>query len=136
MIIAVDPGKNTIAWAAFTNQSLIAAGIKTDGLVSWVAERAGIFSRVIIERPQIYPQSKGDPNDLIDVAITVGLCLTLSQFSTIYRPREWKGQVPKKIHNARALDKLRPGERHILGELVKNHNVIDAIGIGLYYLGR
>jgi hypothetical protein len=44
-------------------------------------------------------------------------------------PAEWKGQVDKRIHNRRVLDRLTPSERAIVGT---NHNVIDAVGLLLY----
>lgn len=48
-------------------------------------------------------------------------------------PREWKGQVPKVVHNQRVLNALSHVERE---KIVHNHNVIDAVGIGLWFCGR
>jgi hypothetical protein len=55
-----------------------------------------------------------------------------------YRPREWKGQIKKERHHPMILKRLDSGESRAILEKRKTyvHNVIDAIGIGLYDLDR
>jgi hypothetical protein len=99
-----------------------------------------------MEYPQIYRRERGskgeNPNDLLDVACVAGAILATVralQFYLVY-PAAWKGQVPKAIHNERVCKHLAPDELRTL-EAAKvpsrlKNNAIDAIGIGLWYLGR
>lgn len=108
---------------------------------------------VVVERPQVYAlgKSKGDPNDLIQVALVAGgvgallghVCNAAVFFVT---PAEWKGQLPKPasvkqpyIVAERARERLTPEERACV-ELPKagklQWDVWDAVGIGLHHLGR
>lgn len=97
---------------------------------------------LLIELPFVYPGARDeDPNDLIQVARAVGQweqsTAGCGRIVHVY-PRTWKGQVPKKIHTARTLAKLTSSERGVLPELPasKLHNVLDAVGLGLWLLGR
>jgi hypothetical protein len=121
-------------------------------VVSWV----GIRSRpreVVVEWPQVYRASKspGDPNDLIGLA-GVSMCIagilttaSLSRNEALgifsYTPATWAGQLPKskvkkiasprgkRIEAALTVDELRFFKPF-------DHDAVDAIGIGLYHLGR
>ena len=51
-----------------------------------------------------------------------------------YLPGQWKGNVPKKPHHKRILRVLDDEE---LGNMAdSNHDTLDAVGIGLFALGR
>lgn len=52
-----------------------------------------------------------------------------------YRPGQWKGNVPKAPHHRRLARELSEEERAIAPP-AKDHDAWDAIGIGLYALGR
>lgn len=101
---------------------------------------------VVIEKPRIYPGPSRDKagnmrdlNDLIDLACVAGGIAALfdtQQIITVY-PADWKGQMPKEKMNKRVLDTLTPEERKCIQSVGKlDHNTLDAIGIGLHYLGR
>lgn len=143
-LLAIDPGLAT-GIAGFS------LGVMTDcGLI----EDADLglskmyYKEGIIELPQIYrsANSKGDPNDLIRLAVLVGQykqqCIDQFMNVRLVKPAEWKGQVPKTIHAKRILDRLNPRETELFLRRVdkvapsKRHNVIDAIGIGLWAIGR
>jgi hypothetical protein len=49
-------------------------------------------------------------------------------------PNKWKGNLPKKICKDRCKAVLTPEE--LARVKTEDHNVWDAIGIGLWYLGR
>lgn len=49
-------------------------------------------------------------------------------------PFAWKGQVPKHVHHARIERVLAPAERRLARGL--DHNVWDAIALGLFAVGR
>lgn len=102
----------------------------------------------MIEKPQIYraTKSQGDPNDLITLAVMVGQYWERASSRgaiscLLVLPSEWKGQVPKQIHEKRILGALSgqelsrvPGRSELAAS--KRHNVIDAVGLGLWKLGR
>jgi hypothetical protein len=138
MLLAIDPGVHRFGVALFEGLRLVRA--------CWVGHEMlppvfGIHD-VVIEMPRIYPgsgQRKGDLNDLLDLAASVGYVEGLyreARQSRIF-PAQWKGQVPKKIMNARVLARLDAAERRCIESVgAKDHNTIDAIGIGLHHLGR
>lgn len=108
-----------------------------------------IPTELACEWPQIYREtkSKGSPNNLLPLsAICCGVAMLLPSRSKVagYLPREWSGGIPKATKgNAKKSPRAyRIGSRLTLpGEVgiwdrTKGHDAIDAIGIGLYHLGR
>ncbi len=98
----------------------------------------------IIEFPEIYrkgPQANlGAKHDrsVLWVAAAAGAMMTafrpvVSEIKEVL-PREWKNQVEKKAHNEIVRDALEDDERVVLGDLIHDNNVIDAVGIGFQYL--
>lgn len=93
------------------------------------------------EKPVYYSQggdrseAKASPNDLIALGITLG------EFIGRYRPyvsdvelvtaKEWKGSVRKDISHRRIEKSLGEGEI-----FPTNPNAKDAVGIGLWRVGR
>jgi len=114
------------------------AGLGVDALVrSW----GGVVREVIIEWPQIYRHSKGDPNDLLLLAGVAGIYTQKYSHSSkivLYKPAQWKGQIPKPIHHKRIIERLGSAIDRV--ELPKNKklqaDVWDAVGLGLYHLGK
>lgn len=98
----------------------------------------------IIEVPQIYPgqQQKGDQNDLIDLAVTVGRYAERAASCgfrvTLVKPRAWKGQLPKDVCWQRVRETLSAYERFNMTEVSKSkaHNMHDAIGLGTWFQKR
>jgi hypothetical protein len=137
-VICIDPGVKACGLAKFVGDRLV---------YTCYAPREDIrtcnpwLDELIIEMPRIYPgsgQQKGDLNDLLDLAAVVGFLEgVLGGRTTRVFPAQWKGQVPKKIMTARILGKLSVEERNtIVSAGSKTHNIVDAIGIGLWKLGR
>lgn len=103
---------------------------------------------IVFEKPQIYTarKSKGDPNDLIGLA---GMAMAVVALFHANRcvlvdsptPAEWIGNLPKTTtgnakESARAkriLSRLTPEE---LAAVPDQHDAIDAVGLGLWKLGR
>lgn len=139
-LISCDPGKHWCWFAAWRRGQLVEVWREPPGPeLAWT----GRPKELAIEVPQVYPGArKEDPNDLIDLAISAGVVIgsNLWQDVTLYRPREWKGQTPKQIDNARTLKVLTPEERSVYDgcDIAQGlrHNVLDAIGIGLRHLKR
>jgi hypothetical protein len=142
MMVAVDPGKHASGWAVFWDRKLWACGFGNDaGPILDVTE--GEVGLVVVEVPRVYDRRrwKGDPNDLIDISIAGGLLAGALRAEAVrlIRPQDWKGQTPKKVQADRTLAKLSEAERGRLEGVTtksKIHNVIDAVGIGLWELKR
>lgn len=152
-LLAVDPSLTCTGWARFFCGSLQGCGLirpdRGDPFASRVSLAGHAFRGVsvdilVIEWPQVYraTRSKGDPNDLLAVAGVAGGVLsqvTALQRTLTPKPAEWKGQVPKEIHNARVLARLDDAERALVdgaGPASLLNNAIDAVGLGLWALGR
>lgn len=146
--LAIDPGKDT-GWASGEDAQLTGCGL-FDPDQSLLLIPATI-TQIIVELPC---WQKGDKperiNDLYITAFRAGLSCarfrTGEQKLRIVRPREWKGSVPKDVHNERVLRALTAEERAIVfaacdagGKKVsvsKLNNVIDAVGLFLFQVGR
>lgn len=77
--------------------------------------------RIVIEGQLIYPSSKEQPNDLLKLAriagAAAGVCSMLYPDKKIIipKPYEWKGTVPKPVHQARLFHKLGWGYKKTRG---------------------
>lgn len=128
-MISIDPGKHT-GWARFV------AGILTDCGLGYPPFDPFDSKNVVIERPTIYPRSPVPPNDIIELAITAGRIAERLGGETVWvLPRRWKGTIPKAIMGERILKALTPEEFARIPAKAR-HDVIDAIGLGLWYLKR
>lgn len=138
-LLAIDPGTKSTGFAIFedglvhVSRATLLSCADTDAALCTFEPYADI---IVCEVPQVYPRSKADPNDLIKLALLAGALVAKwpAHSKVLVYPREWKNQVPKKIHNARTLAKLTPSELRLCEGL--SHDEIDAVGLGLWYLGR
>lgn len=135
--IAVDPGIDT-GWALFD----VKGDLEECGLGDVFPFRTS--AKVVIEKPEIYAARfmKGNPNDLITLAIRVGRYQqVLEQRGNhcevkLVLPKTWKGQVPKEIMAARTLQSLSEKEKEVFMVQTKGitkskmHNVWDAVALG------
>jgi hypothetical protein len=102
------------------------------------AEIVPVRVGVLIEEPTLYRHSKARPADVMALQLKVGELK--GRFEAVgcrvelVQPRTWKRQVPKDIHNARTLKALTDAERRLVEG--QRHDVIDAVGLGLWKLGR
>ena len=145
-LIAIDPGAKVCGFAYFERETLTRARVlRAVDLREMAYEircnTVNIKAHFVIERPQVYVRgkSKGDPNDLITIALVAGMVAGATSQSFEYvLPREWKGQVPKAVHSLRIEKKLSQKEIERIEKCPASirHNAIDAIGIGLWKLGR
>lgn len=132
-LLAIDPGAIT-GWARFVGGKLLSAGVCE-----------GTFypddcREVVIECP--HTAWRATVKDMITLGRRIGRweewAKSFGLKSVLVDPNEWKGSVPKVIHQKRILAVLSVEERARLPKLLKtkSHNMIDAVGIGLYHLGR
>ncbi len=131
LVLAIDTAKAfaRLGWALGLEGSLAMAGVAQPQVTC-------SLDLLIIERPKVYPGvQREDPNDLIDVALMAGRMIERFPHSALRTPypQDWKGQVPKEIHNRRVLKALTCTERKIVPN---NHNAIDAAGLYLWAIGR
>ena len=148
-ILAIDPGRDT-GWAFLDDAGIL----QMCGLGEPPTSNG---HPVIIERPQVYRgrASKGDPNDLITLAIQVGRyterCALARSSVEHVLPHAWKGTVDPDVLCHRVAKALNDEERRILFKALeplarkpmndehltagKRHNVIDAVGLALWSQG-
>lgn len=144
-LTAIDPGSRAdrpnMGWALFLKSRLLAAGI----VRSKEELPQDSVKIIVIEAPRWYPREyKIDTNDLLDLSILVGKIQGMyeerGQTVQLVWPRSWKGTVSKKIHNPRVLAALTKEEIVLLPRRPRakdhDHNMLDAVGIGLWKLGR
>ena len=146
MIAGVDPGLKGHAYAIGDIERLhrvgfVSGGIGRGGFV-WRELALRLYDAlpdarvVLVERPKIYTNSRADPDDLLELAACAGaICAVFPREVSVYSvlPAEWKGQVPKAVHNQRMLDSLTPEESALLG---KGHHVDKLDAVGLYRFAR
>lgn len=138
LLLAIDPG-NCTGFAWFRGDELLECGVTTVDAPTMSLRP----DRLVVELPQVYDaaHSKGDPNDLIGVAVQVGRWVERYrglESIRLVKPATWKGQVPKEIHHGRILRKLALREQGVMPSLPKTkaHNMLDAVGLGMWALGR
>jgi hypothetical protein len=149
ILLTFDPAAHHVAWASFREARLEGCGLIRERVaptleMKFRASEKWAPMRAVVELPQVYNRrGAGDPNDLIAVAVTVGRIaqalgpLTPCEF---VHPHDWKGSVPKKVMLGRIEKRLDENELLVLNraDVIPSlrHNVLDAIGIGLWEVGR
>ncbi|TXH08593.1 MAG: hypothetical protein E6R03_17935 [Hyphomicrobiaceae bacterium] len=125
---------NAVGWLRYADYLNIAEMRKFISLLDGPA-------RIVVECPRVYPsaQQKGDQNDLIDLALTVGRMMEFGDTSEIVYPRQWKGTVDADVMTERIARtaRLRGDIKHVRLPRAKSkqHNVWDAVGIGYWVFG-
>lgn len=141
-LVAVDLGKTKVGVAIFFEGALLTAftshsarGSSPRQVATEVRHRvwhqAGIDCVWVCEWPMKYDSDRVKHKD---IAILQEVGHAFGDWDEKYLPGQWKGNVPKKPHHKRILRVLSDEE---LGNMADgNHDTIDAIGIGLFALGR
>ena len=144
MLLTIDPGLDA-GWAVWDPCGLVQCGLGDPR--AYVQPRPPARLRdVWIERPVIYPRSKVPPNDIVTLALNAGrwegIYSHLGLEVHFVEPATWKGQVPKNIHHRRIRAALSHLENDIVAKAIaplapsKAHNVLDAVGLGLWVRTR
>lgn len=152
-IVAIDPGFNGTGIAVLTNGELVSTAlIKPCGPEVEFAKRLRAYAETlaaidfptapefVIEFPDRNDQ-KGDITDLFKLAALTGAISYVVPWAPVYVfPSEWKGNVPKELHNQRVLSGLT--EKELARFMASgysadtSHNVIDAIGLAKWRLSN
>ena len=145
-LIAVDPGKQT-GIAVFKNRKLatcVLLDCSDHHLLHGQHWYFWVGACVVCEIPQSYRGSAVSPQSLMTLAFDAGYVVgsLRPKEVVLVKPREWKGQTPKKIDHERTRRLLSNAERFVLEKGLRDmrpsyrHNVMDAVGIGLWKLRR
>jgi hypothetical protein len=138
--IYIDPGSlGNAGQAIFSCGSLVSANLldKLEPIQWWPGED----EILVLEHPRIYPQGRTKrPNDVVTLAYASGRLtanVPLNKIRKVF-PRDWKGTIDADLVTARILERLTSNERALIPNLSAEliHNVIDAIGLGLWDLQR
>jgi hypothetical protein len=131
ILISIDPGA-TVGIAAWDRGSLsfvASYGFGSKGF-DLLLTQFGAY-RAVIEMPD---HLAAKTENVLTCAWRAGYCARAFAQHKMIKVGEWKGSVPKEVTKRRAEKVLEPDElRHVDG---KNHHAWDAIGIGLFELGR
>jgi len=141
-LVTVDPGTRYLAYAVVSSEGrLIEAkkfvldaemlGVRCAQAAQWMRHITyGGCHALLVEHPRVNQGSRADPNDIVDLATITGACCTAPVGNVmLVKPSRWKGSVPKKIHQARLLGRLPLDWIKMLGDSVKDHDIVDAVGI-------
>ena len=143
-MMSVDPGTKETGWAAWEDGAMVLCGLARGR--NWIQTVRAIpqiqVNDLWLEDQQIYRNSGVDAHSLLAVSRVVGAVAfhVPAKKIELVRPAVWKGQVPKEICNRRTFSRLTPREK-ILIELANcpeslKHNLLDAVGIGLWAIKR
>lgn len=142
-IASVDPSIRDAGWclATFDGDSLrldragvcsIPESRRSPGLMS-VSEMVGeVFEHIkaahviVFEHPVIYPTARAEnPNHLMPLVAVLGglVCAKDWLFQLAYTPMEWKGDLPKDVHQRRH---LRDFPDAWVKDNLPDHNAADA----------
>ena len=132
-LLALDPGART-GWAFFRRWPHEGWVLEGAGVVT-PAESLGVSHPdfVVIENPQIYPNSKARPADILTLARLVGRYEERFRKTKVLLvlPRQWKGTIDGDVMIARIEAALTPDEAAVCAAYQGGygHNMIDAIGL-------
>jgi hypothetical protein len=140
-LLAIDPGACS-GWALFRAGQLTEAGVASpDHAGSSFGGRR--FDVVVIEIPNAHEKRNAAPStvqDLFTLCVRAGRLIERARPAKVryVLPSAWKGQIDKEVCAKRVLRTLSEAELACIPAipLGKIHNCYDAIGIGLYALGR
>ncbi len=152
-LLTLDPGK-VVGWATFYGARLRDLGVFEDTQTHAFRDLLNFHrpEQALIEIPRVYPVAKwkGDPNDLIKVAVCAGILMgilfeaapdCIGKIENVF-PHTWKGSRPKGIDHDFTRGLLMEGEKDILNTAIKRigktkvGHAVDAVGMGLWKLNR
>lgn len=144
MLVAIDPGKHECGVAVFKDDGDLVKAFLLPREMRLDLECLTVRA-VVLEVMRVYPDRQGKkvpPNDLIDVAtagaVLAGRCASYyTEVIGVY-PRDWKGTMDGDAMTRRiaAYVASEKWDDRISYAGAKTHNILDAIGIGLWYFRK
>jgi len=134
LFVSIDPGVHKSALAIWSSGILLYAEDLPNKEALSIIEPIASRAYLVIEKPVLYPTKRKQHKDVKNLLKVVELFLKVAHMAKTVQPSVWKGQVPKKIHGPRIVAVLSNDEKK--GIDLKNHNTVDAIGLGLWALKR
>lgn len=143
-LLAIDPGACS-GWAFFVDGKLDRAGVTNpdDSKLQRFWSSYRVVGCLVIEIPNAFEKRNASPQKVQDLFRTVeraGRLIERSGALQIERviPGTWKGNIDKDLTIKRVRAALTPEELAVIPALgaTRAHNVYDAIGLGLWRLGR
>ena len=150
-IISIDPSINFCGYAIHKNKSLVTYGLirpsskqedfvakskdiinKIKTIISQFPFKGDYVYRIVIELPQYFGVAgfmARESGAIPKLMFLCGMIVGLKNNVVLLTPNDWKGQLPKDVVNNRL--------RKIYSKVdIANldHNIVDAIGIGHYYI--
>jgi hypothetical protein len=156
LVLGIDPGAKSLGLSIFSNGALSGAWY-FEGTPKQLADKAehavetigGRVDVVVLEAMVSYPgrasaRAWATALDLLQVTRTGAFIAGHLRPNIFQGPTavEWKGTVPKAIHQKRILKTLSPLELGTWAQFkscmppARAHNALDAIGLGLWHLKR
>lgn len=150
IVACVDPSIRSAGWAlgAFDGESMhmLSAGVECvadrenlPGLIPVPLMVNRIFEQIkaahvlVFEHPVIYPTAQVEnPNHLMPLMAVLGGLMCAKDWINpqAYTPREWKGDIPKEVHQERHLRKF---PKEWITTNLPDHNAADAALLLYWY---
>jgi hypothetical protein len=137
MLLACDPGVRGCGLALFDEKSqrfTLGMWVSTEKLPRTKNLLQGV--KVLALERQYLPKTHPRPMNIVELAFAAGRVAGIWAECRLVElpPSTWKGSVPKRIMLDRIRSRLDADEITLTVGL--NEHVMDAIGIGLFALGR
>lgn len=147
VVAALDPGVRACGLSVWVDGRLIRAelvrvdttrwqpAIMAGAVVAAASIDAGLPEAWLVESPRSYPGREDREENLEGLRKVIAALRRIARPGVVrtVAPSAWKGNVPKVVHATRIFGALGQAEARIVPA---DHNVVDAVGLGLYGLGR
>lgn len=134
-VLGIDPGKTYFGWGLVEDGQLLAVGLRAGRDVSGLP----LADVVVVEKPQVY-RGRSEPRSIRDLTLATGELIgglrAHAPRILTPQPAEWKGQVPKDIHQSRIRAAIGEQGRRVLAQsgLSRVHlgHALDGVGLALW----
>lgn len=168
MILGIDPDTKNVGFGIVDNGKVIHVGAARQKLTGYDSVagmssalydelsklKAWPITKIHVEGQQIYqsgPHKTKNPDDILLLAHITGVIVSVCKFIwpqaniSIFKPHKWKGNIPKRTHQARLLTLLGWGYEFVGEEWARPLNpaftlepaglwkhVIDGVGLAMF----
>ena len=148
-LVAVDLGKRKVGVAVFdAHKRLVAARtihtqrgqqewdphITAEAVLAFTDNNVDAQADWVCEYPHLRHNDRDNHHNITPLQRVGDILAEAGGWAEKYRPSEWKRQVHKELHHRRIRAALSTPEQGVWDAL--GHDARDAVGIGLFALGR